>query len=220
MADLEALLKLTQLTDNLDTPGRNILEPNDVPLDVRHLLRALAAIRLTDRVWAGEPSSDFAAADCLRMAEIVFGSRAAIEDDAGALRELQRQLAAALRQPHARGNPRLRGCGSGRDRDAVPADGCDGAGLGTGSARAADRRGARGNRARAARPPGQPVRDRLIPLGDRHEERLASIRRAGVGARAVRVRPDRATPRAAVALGRRHASPRARRSTSRPATRR
>jgi trimethylamine--corrinoid protein Co-methyltransferase len=80
MADLEALLKLTHLTDSLDTPGRNILEPNDVPLDTRHLLRALAAIRLTDRVWAGEPSSDFAAADCIRMAEIVFGGREAIED--------------------------------------------------------------------------------------------------------------------------------------------
>jgi trimethylamine---corrinoid protein Co-methyltransferase len=79
MDDLESLLKLTQMTDALDTPGRNILEPNDVPLDVRHLLRALAAIRLTDRVWSGEPSSDFAAADCIRMAEIVFGGRAAIE---------------------------------------------------------------------------------------------------------------------------------------------
>src|SRR5947208_1732286 len=74
MADLESLLKLTQLTDALDTPGRNILEPNDVPLDVRHLVRALAATRLTDRVWAGEPSSDFAARDCLRMSEIVHGS--------------------------------------------------------------------------------------------------------------------------------------------------
>src|SRR3954469_10492697 len=80
LADLEALLKLTQLTDALDTPGRNILEPNDVPLDVRHLLRALAAIRLTDRVWSGEPSSDWAAADCIRMAEIVFGGRDAIEE--------------------------------------------------------------------------------------------------------------------------------------------
>jgi trimethylamine---corrinoid protein Co-methyltransferase len=77
MDDLESLLKLTQVTDALDTPGRNMLEPNDVPLDVRHLVRALAAIRLTDRVWSGEPSSDVAAADCLRLAEIVFGE---IED--------------------------------------------------------------------------------------------------------------------------------------------
>jgi len=79
MADLEQLLKLTQVTDALDTPGRNILEPNDVPLDVRHLLRALAAARLTDRVWSGEPSSEDAARDCIRMAEIIHGGREAIE---------------------------------------------------------------------------------------------------------------------------------------------
>ena len=79
MADLEMLLKLTQMSPVLDTPGRNILEPNDVPLDVRHLLRALAAIRLTDRVWSGEPSSTVAAADCIRIAEIVHGGREAIE---------------------------------------------------------------------------------------------------------------------------------------------
>jgi trimethylamine---corrinoid protein Co-methyltransferase len=74
LADLEQLLQVTQLTDALDTPGRNILEPNDVPLDVRHLVRALAATRLTDRVWSGEPSSEVAARDCLRIAEIVHGS--------------------------------------------------------------------------------------------------------------------------------------------------
>jgi trimethylamine--corrinoid protein Co-methyltransferase len=79
LADLEQLLKLTHVTDALDTPGRNILEPNDVPLDVRHLVRALAAIRLTDRVWSGEPSSDFAARDCIRMMEIVHGGRESIE---------------------------------------------------------------------------------------------------------------------------------------------
>jgi len=73
LADLELLLKLTQASGVLDTPGRNILEPNDVPLDVRHLVRALASIRLTDCVWSGEPSSAVAAEDCLRMAEIVFG---------------------------------------------------------------------------------------------------------------------------------------------------
>ena len=81
MADLEQLLRLVQVTDALDTPGRNILEPNDVPLDVRHLLRALAATRLTDRVWSGEPSSDTAAQDCIRIAEIVHGGREQIERD-------------------------------------------------------------------------------------------------------------------------------------------
>jgi len=79
MADFERLLMMVQVTDALDTPGRNVLEPNDVPLDVRHLLRALAATRLTDRVWSGEPSSEAAAGDCIRMAEIVHGGRESIE---------------------------------------------------------------------------------------------------------------------------------------------
>jgi trimethylamine--corrinoid protein Co-methyltransferase len=79
MKDFEQLLQLVQVTDVLDTPGRNIVEPNDVPLDVRHLLRGLAATRLTDRVWSGEPSSERAARDCIRMAEIIHGGRAAIE---------------------------------------------------------------------------------------------------------------------------------------------
>jgi len=61
LSDLELLLELTQASGVLDTPGRNILEPNDVPLDVRHLVRALASIRLTDCVWSGEPSSAVAA---------------------------------------------------------------------------------------------------------------------------------------------------------------
>src|SRR3954453_940420 len=79
MADLEKLLMMVQVTDALDTPGRNIVEPNDVPLDVRHLLRALANTRLTDRVWSGEVSSEAAARDCLRIAEIVHGGRESIE---------------------------------------------------------------------------------------------------------------------------------------------
>lgn len=79
-ADYENLLRLVQMDPNLDTPGRNVLEPNDLPLDSRHLLRALASIRLTDRVWAGEPSSGEAAADCLRMAEIVHGADAMTGD--------------------------------------------------------------------------------------------------------------------------------------------
>jgi trimethylamine--corrinoid protein Co-methyltransferase len=79
LADLERLLMLTQRCDALDTPGRSPVEPNDVPLDVRHLVRALSAIRLTDRVWAGEPSSRQAAEDCLQLAAIVHGGRERIE---------------------------------------------------------------------------------------------------------------------------------------------
>src|SRR5438270_5234315 len=43
MDDLESLLMLTHLTDALDTPRCNILEPNDPPLDVQLLPRPLAS---------------------------------------------------------------------------------------------------------------------------------------------------------------------------------
>src|SRR6195952_3730668 len=76
--DLHDLLRLVQMTDAIDRPGRSMLEPNDVALDVRHLARALACIRMTDRVWGGECSATFAAEDCLRLAEIVFGGADAI----------------------------------------------------------------------------------------------------------------------------------------------
>ena len=105
------------------------------------------------------------------------------------LRELQRQLAAALRRPDARGDPRLRPRRPGGDHHAVPADGRDGARLRARGARATDRRGARGGRADAARATGGAVRDGLVPVVDRHEERLARIRRPRVCRRA-------ATPRA------------------------
>jgi trimethylamine--corrinoid protein Co-methyltransferase len=81
LEDLEDLLRLVQQTEAIDTPGRSMLEPNDVALDVRHLVRALAAVRMTDRVWAGEASSSVAAADCLRLAGIVFGGDDAIAAD-------------------------------------------------------------------------------------------------------------------------------------------
>jgi trimethylamine---corrinoid protein Co-methyltransferase len=73
MADLERLLKLAHMADVIDTPGRNMLEPGDVPLDIRHLRRALASATLTDRVWSGEASSAAAAEDCIAMARIVHG---------------------------------------------------------------------------------------------------------------------------------------------------
>src|SRR5436305_11703164 len=78
LADFEDLLRLVQQTPAIDTGGRSMVEPNDIALDVRHLVRALASIRFTDRVWAGEASSSVAAADCLRLAEIVFGGADAI----------------------------------------------------------------------------------------------------------------------------------------------
>ena len=85
-----------------------MLEPNDVPLDVRHLVRALAAIRMTDRVWAGEASSTVAAEDCLRLAEIVFGGAEAIAAEPVIFANCNVNSPLLLRRADARGDRRLR----------------------------------------------------------------------------------------------------------------
>ncbi len=186
-------------------PGRNILEPNDVPLDSRHLVRTLASIRLTDRVWAGEPSSETAAHDCLRMAEIVFGGREQIEQEPvifanvnvnSPLRFDSRMLEGLITYAEAGQavivTPFLL---MGAMAPVTPpaalvqqtAEVLAGIAL-----------------AQLVRPE-HALRDGVVPLDSRHEERLARLRRAGVGVRPLRVGTDRATARAAVALRRRDA---------------
>jgi trimethylamine---corrinoid protein Co-methyltransferase len=79
LADLEQFIRLTQVYDELDTPGGNICEPNDTPLDSRHLLQNYALIRLCDKVFEGVPISDVAARDSIEMGAILFGGRDVIE---------------------------------------------------------------------------------------------------------------------------------------------
>jgi len=66
--------------DELDTPGGNICEPNDVALDSRHLVQNFALITLSDKVFEGVPISETAARDSIEMGEILFGGREAIEE--------------------------------------------------------------------------------------------------------------------------------------------
>lgn len=73
LADLQRLIMLTESFDELDTPGGNICEPDDVPLDSRHLVQNLALILLSDKVFEGVPISRMAAEDSVRMGEILFG---------------------------------------------------------------------------------------------------------------------------------------------------
>jgi trimethylamine--corrinoid protein Co-methyltransferase len=80
LADLERLIMLTQSFTELDTPGGNICEPNDVPLDSRHLVQNLALITLSDKVFEGDPQSELRARDSVTMGEILFGGREQIEE--------------------------------------------------------------------------------------------------------------------------------------------
>src|SRR4051812_31896161 len=79
MDDFENLVKLSQAFPELDSPGGTICEPNDTPLDSRHLDMILALQTLTDKVYMGSVTSGPNAADTIRMGEILFGGREAIE---------------------------------------------------------------------------------------------------------------------------------------------
>ncbi len=79
MADFENLVKLSQAFDQLDSPGGTICEPEDRPLDSRHLDMVFALQTLSDKPYMGSVTSGPNAADTIRMGEILFGGREAIE---------------------------------------------------------------------------------------------------------------------------------------------
>jgi trimethylamine--corrinoid protein Co-methyltransferase len=80
MADFENFCRLSQAFPQLDSAGGTICEPNDVPLDSRHLDMVLALQTLTDKPYMGSVTSGPNAADTIAMTEILHGGRAAIEE--------------------------------------------------------------------------------------------------------------------------------------------
>jgi len=80
MQDFRQFTQLAQSFSVLDSAGGIICEPNDTPLDSRHLDMTYALQTLTDKVYMGNVVSGVNAADTIRMGEILFGSRAAIEE--------------------------------------------------------------------------------------------------------------------------------------------
>ena len=79
MQDFERLVRLAQAFPQIDTPGGVICEPGDVPLDSRHLDMTFALQTLSDKPYFGSVTSASNARDSIKMTEIVFGGRAAIE---------------------------------------------------------------------------------------------------------------------------------------------
>jgi trimethylamine---corrinoid protein Co-methyltransferase len=79
MADFENLVRLSQAFPELDSPGGTICEPNDRPLDSRHLDMVYALQTLSDKPYMGSVTSGPNAEDTVAMGEILFGGREAIE---------------------------------------------------------------------------------------------------------------------------------------------
>ncbi len=77
--DFRQLASLSQAFDELDSAGGVICEPNDAPLDSRHLDMIYALQTLTDKIYMGNVVSGPNAADTIAMTSILFGGRDAIE---------------------------------------------------------------------------------------------------------------------------------------------
>jgi trimethylamine--corrinoid protein Co-methyltransferase len=79
MEDFRNFTRLAQAFGVLDSAGGVICEPNDAPLDSRHLDMVYALQTLTDKIYMGNVVSGPNARDTIAMTEILFGGRAAIE---------------------------------------------------------------------------------------------------------------------------------------------
>ncbi|MDQ6851837.1 MAG: trimethylamine methyltransferase family protein [Actinomycetota bacterium] len=80
MDDYRSFTKLAQSFPVLDSAGGVICEPNDTPLDSRHLDMTLALQTLTDKVYMGNVVSGVNARDTIEMSSILFGGRETIEE--------------------------------------------------------------------------------------------------------------------------------------------
>ncbi len=79
MEDFRNFSRLAQGFDVLDSAGGVVCEPNDTPLDSRHLDMTYALMTLTDKIYMGNVVSGVNAADTVAMGAILFGGREAIE---------------------------------------------------------------------------------------------------------------------------------------------
>jgi len=79
LADYRNFAMLAQSFDAIDSVGGVVCEPNDAPLDSRHLDMLYNTFTLTDKIYQGNVVSGVNAADTIAMSEIVFGGRENIE---------------------------------------------------------------------------------------------------------------------------------------------
>jgi trimethylamine---corrinoid protein Co-methyltransferase len=80
MDDYQRLIKLSHVFPQIDMAGGTLVEPNDRPLDSRHLDMVYALMTLSDKPFMGSVTSGPNALDTLAMADILFGGRAQIEE--------------------------------------------------------------------------------------------------------------------------------------------
>lgn len=73
LADLQMLVKLTQMSPALHCTSHHIIEPMDVKVSHRHLEIAYSSIKYSDKMFMGMATTGRNAEDVLDMCEILFG---------------------------------------------------------------------------------------------------------------------------------------------------
>jgi trimethylamine---corrinoid protein Co-methyltransferase len=71
--------KMAQATPQIHCAGGTIVEPEDLPLETRHLDMVYSHLRWTDKLYMGSVISEEGARDSIEMSAIAFGGRANIE---------------------------------------------------------------------------------------------------------------------------------------------
>jgi trimethylamine--corrinoid protein Co-methyltransferase len=79
IADFTNFDKMAQATPQIHCAGGTIVEPEDLPLETRHLDMVYSHIRWTDMPYMGSVISEEGARDSIEMSSILFGGRANIE---------------------------------------------------------------------------------------------------------------------------------------------
>ena len=76
LTDFVNFVKLTGASPNLDICSGTVIEPNDVPHEIRHVQMLYTAMKYSDKCFMGSAMGKQAARDSIRMASILFGSEA------------------------------------------------------------------------------------------------------------------------------------------------
>ncbi len=77
--DYKNVIKLVQMSQNINSSGGNVVEPCDVPDAIRHMIMTDAHIKLSDKTFMGSARGYDNAKDICEIAAIMFGGREEIE---------------------------------------------------------------------------------------------------------------------------------------------
>jgi len=72
--DFENFVKLTGASANQNILSGNVVEPNDIPHEIRHVQMLYTSVKYSDKCFMGSAMGEQAAKDSIRMASILFGS--------------------------------------------------------------------------------------------------------------------------------------------------